>query len=368
MSEQRAVLERLILALSHAAATHSLYPAGHPRAEAALDEVERGLQALFDAGRDHLTLLVVDDELVVDGKPWDRTASRRGGLVRALQRAEVESVRVAAGVAREEIRALVRALAGAAGAESSQGVTFARVAGVAGGGAPRAEAIVSLEQSLDAAYDALTAFRQDFGRGFARLERAVWSVIGSMAREDRSFMLLAGLERHDDSLWRHAINVSLHATRLAEALGLEGQTLHDVSLGALLHDVGYLAFPAGVAIADIPPAERRLHPERGAALLAGIEDMSALPVLVAYEHHQAWDGEGGYPEAARPPNLASQITAVADTWDTLLHAGSSLPAGPRTRAAAATLRSRAGELLHPDLVTLFLERLGLAETASREPD
>jgi response regulator RpfG family c-di-GMP phosphodiesterase len=96
-------------------------------------------------------------------------------------------------------------------------------------------------------------------------------------------------------------------------------------------------------------------------LLAGIEGVPTLPVLVAYEHHMGWSGTGGYPTASKPPNLASQITAVADTWDTLLQARGPLVPGARTARAARTLDRLAGELLHPDLVRVFLELVGLSD-------
>ncbi|MEZ5331450.1 MAG: HD domain-containing protein [Thermoanaerobaculia bacterium] len=219
---------------------------------------------------------------------------------------------------------------------------------------------LSIEQSVDAAYDALIAFQHDLHSGFARLERSVWSVIESMATEGRSFLLLAGLERQDNRLWRHSINVSLYAARLARALGIEGTVLHDVTVGALLHDVGYLAMGVSPDLPSLTREQRRRHPERGAALLAGVDGMPGVPILVAYEHHRSWDGAGGYPDGTRPPNLASQITAIADTWDTLLQTRKPLPHGSRTQAAVRTLGRLRGELLQPDLVDLFLELLGLS--------
>lgn len=360
MAESPAGLDTLILALGNAAATRSLYPAGHPQAEAALDRVFRTLEPVLAAGREELSLLAIDEELAVDGKPWNRGESGRTGLVRAFQRAGIESVRIAPGTPRDEIGRLVQALAGAGAAESTEHVAVGRVARWGTRDSDSGYDDLSIEQGVDAAYDALVAFQHDLRSGFARLERAVWSVIEAMANEQRSFLLLAGLERQNDRLWRHSINVSLYATRLARALGIEGAVLHDLAVGALLHDVGYLALGASGDLSALTPEQRRRHPERGAALLAGVDGMPGTPILVAFEHHRAWDGSAGYPAAAQPPNLASQITAVADTWDTLLQTRKPLPHGSRTEAAVATLTRLRGNLLHPDLVNLFLELLGLS--------
>src|SRR6185503_5987974 len=62
------------------------------------------------------------------------------------------------------------------------------------------------------------------------------------------------------------------------------------------------------------------HTELGAAMLAGMEGVPPIAVQVAYEHHLRWDGQPSFPERARGryPSFASQLVAVADSYDTMV--------------------------------------------------
>jgi cyclic di-GMP phosphodiesterase len=96
------------------------------------------------------------------------------------------------------------------------------------------------------------------------------------------------------------------------------------------------------------------HAEVGAWQLAAIEEAPALSVVVAYEHHLRFDGQPTYPLLRRPrrPALASQLTALADTFDAV----STLRPyqAPHARPVALEiLRKRAGTFLDPLLVGNF---------------
>jgi response regulator RpfG family c-di-GMP phosphodiesterase len=124
-----------------------------------------------------------------------------------------------------------------------------------------------------------------------------------------------------------------------------------------LHDVGKLSLPRriwsqGGRLDGSEWEEARWHPELGAALLAGTEGIPPLAVLVAYEHHLRFDGKPSYPQTTRHPNLASQITAVADSWDVMVEQAP--PGDEARREAIAAWRGRAGTFLDPFLVGQML--------------
>ena len=80
-------------------------------------------------------------------------------------------------------------------------------------------------------------------------------------------------------------------------------------------------------------------------MLCGAEGVPDLAVLVAYEHHLRWDNRPSYPLCERQPNLASQITAVADTWDAM--ASETGETARLARAGAARLARAFGYLPRP---------------------
>ncbi len=158
----------------------------------------------------------------------------------------------------------------------------------------------------------------------------------------------------------HAARVSILATALGRAIGLQPLDLDALDEAALLHDVGELG--PGSSLLKVrrrlTPTELRavhLHPVDSAQ----VAERCGLPkpaVAAVRHHHERWDGKG-YPEGlarSQIPVLA-RILAVADTWDAM---ATQRPYRERLPPAqcARTLRLAAGSQLDPALVELFLAR------------
>lgn len=362
MSERDRSAEALVVALTAAANAYAIYPPKHPQVVAALSKLRQIFdKALVAYGSDSFHILVIDGELVIQGEPWQRGAKTGSGLSRILTRAGVERLSLEVGLEDAELESLLRGLSARGELKSSSHLVVGRLALIEGGsesgfGAGKR----SLEQRLDSVHRSLAGLEKDNTEGFSQLEQAVWQLIETTARQETTFALLASLRGEEDRLWRHSINVSLYASSLARSLGIEGGVLHDLTTAALLHDIGILSLPGDLGrrrrpLGDDERVLLRRHPELGAARLSSMEGVTALPVLVAYEHHWNANGKGGYPEQGRRPNLASQIVAVADTWDVLMDLGSALPQEERVHEAAQVLERRAGTILEPFLVSCFLQ-------------
>ena len=98
--------------------------------------------------------------------------------------------------------------------------------------------------------------------------------------------------------------------------------LEQLSLAALLHDVGKISTPDSIllkpaALTDEERAVVRLHSERGARLLAAVPEMEEVAAAVRH-HHENYDGTG-YPEglAGEAIPLASRVIHVADAYDAM---------------------------------------------------
>jgi putative nucleotidyltransferase with HDIG domain len=158
----------------------------------------------------------------------------------------------------------------------------------------------------------------------------------------------------------HAARVSILATALGRAIGLQPADLDALDEAALLHDVGELG-PASAVLKQrrrLTPTELRAmhqHPADG----ANVAERCGLPkpaVAAVRHHHERWDGKG-YPEGlarSQIPVLA-RILAVADTWDAVATQRVYRESLPPAQCARA-LRLAAGSQLDPALVELFLSR------------
>ncbi len=120
----------------------------------------------------------------------------------------------------------------------------------------------------------------------------------------------------------HSNRVSELSLEIAERLNLDPQTVEDIHLGALIHDIGKIGIPDAVLKKkDALTAEEysliREHPAIGAKIMESV-GLPEVTLKALYEHHEVQDGEG-YPFGLKGSqiSLAARIVAVADHFDAL---------------------------------------------------
>lgn len=119
----------------------------------------------------------------------------------------------------------------------------------------------------------------------------------------------------------------LSCTEMGE--GLSGQEIEQISLAAILHDVGKIAVSDQILNkpGKLTPQEyeaMKLHTVKGAEMLSHIPKMEAHDLYryaydIARYHHERWDGRG-YPDGLKGNAipLSAQIVSIADVYDALV--------------------------------------------------
>ena len=169
--------------------------------------------------------------------------------------------------------------------------------------------------------------------------------------------LATAIETRDDYTGGHVERVARYATATGRELGLAGDELRALWIGALLHDVGKIGVPDQVLrkpgrLTDEEYDEMKRHPAIG----AGIMERSSFlrPGLDAVRHHQeCWDGTG-YPDGLRGEQISlhGRIVAVVDTFDALITDRPYRPAAPEADAFDE-IRRHAGTQFDPAVVDAF---------------
>lgn len=130
------------------------------------------------------------------------------------------------------------------------------------------------------------------------------------------------IDAKDRYTQEHIQRVKKVAVAIAQQLGLAGDQLRAIEVGAALHDIGKIAIPEhilnkpGRLNADEFDVIKR-HAEMGARILQPVH--FPYPVMgVVRSHHEKWDGTG-YPDALAGEDipLGGRILAVADVYDAL---------------------------------------------------
>ncbi len=134
--------------------------------------------------------------------------------------------------------------------------------------------------------------------------------------------LAAAVEAKDLYTQNHSRHVARYARKIAEALGLDTETVGHVELAGLLHDVGKIGIPDSVLEKPGPLdsaewAAMQLHPVIGEQILAGNPVLAPLLALVRH-HHERWDGHG-YPDRLRGDDIpiGASIISLAEALDAM---------------------------------------------------
>lgn len=364
---QHAQVERLIVQLAAAIHTRALYPEEHPRVTQAAQAVLGALTAACAATRrTEVTFLLVGDDLAVDQRPMRKGNLYQQSFVEMLRRRGVERLTLARGLTTDECVPFLSAMAGAGTPATTDHIVVGRVELQSPEAAtdPESKPDALAPSQIDGMRDAFVGFKKERRASVRKMEEMVWSLMESLARSTREALPLAPLKSHDEYTFIHSVNVSLLVLAQGRSLGIQGPMLHALGVAGLLHDVGKMAIPLEVLnkpgrLEGHEWQTMTTHAELGAWQLSGVEDAAPLSILVAYEHHLRFDGGPSYPTLKTPrrPNLASQLTSIADTFDAV----STLRPykKPFTRPVSlGILRERAGTFHDPFLVANFHRLLG----------
>ena len=364
---QGAQTERLIVQVAAAIHTRALYAEQHPRVTQAAQAVLAALTAACSAGRaTDVTFLVVGDDLAVDQRPMRKGSIYQQSFVDMLRRRGVERLTLARGLTTGECAQFLTAMAGSATPVTTDHIVVGRVEVESEEEArdtqSKPEPISPLQ--VEGMRDAFVRFKTERRASIHKMEEMVWSLMESLARSTREALPLAPLKSHDEYTFIHSVNVSLLVLAQGRSLGIQGPMLHAMGVAALLHDVGKLAIPLEVLNKPGKLEGREwhimtTHAELGAWQLSGVEDAAPLSILVAYEHHLRFDGGPSYPTLNTPrrPNLASQLTSIADTFDAVSTIRPYKKAFTRS-VSLGILRERSGTFHDPFLVGNFHRVLG----------
>jgi HD-GYP domain-containing protein (c-di-GMP phosphodiesterase class II) len=181
--------------------------------------------------------------------------------------------------------------------------------------------------------------------------------------------LVRFVDARDPSTASHSEIVSTLAEAIGTQLGLDPETIEQLRLGGLLHDLGKIGLPDAILRAPRPLtpdafAIVRRHPEFGRALLdgLGIEPVDEW----VFHHHEHWDGSG-YPDglAGVEIPLGARIILVADAFEAIT-ADRPYRAARSPQAALAELRRNAGSQFDPDVVTALERHLSAAGKPAAE--
>jgi putative nucleotidyltransferase with HDIG domain len=169
-------------------------------------------------------------------------------------------------------------------------------------------------------------------------------------------ILLNALTAGDPVTARHSRRVADLSYGLAKAVGMHGEELRTLRIGALLHDMGKIddrffhIIHSRKPLSEKERAEIKNHPHESAHILAPLETEHPGIQQIVSSHHECWDGSG-YPRGLEETEipLGARIIALADAFDAMTQPRKYRDALPM-ETALSELRKGSGSQFDPALV------------------
>jgi putative nucleotidyltransferase with HDIG domain len=364
----------LLLAASRARA---LYPPGHHQVQQTIGSCHVKLRALLQSYRE-LRIVLAEDEFIVGRTQILVKGEILVELASKLRRAGVGRVEFTDGLLQWELeRFLILLGSDRATVERNGGVeTILPREGVEHITAgplttrhpdePAGDGLVRAWQVYSSALK--TVRRVQHGvRARGRVEHLeetrdlARQLVDVAAGDMPALLTLHGLKVHDDYSFTHSVNVAILTLAMSKAMDFSPYALHEITLAALLHDIGKERVPDEVLNkpGKLDPSEREImnrHGPDGAKMLAQTAGVGDLAPVVAYEHQLAYEKDN--PDSGKwPLHVVSQIVCIADVYDALRSVRPYRGELPPD-VAMEIMHEEVGDKLDPDLFSGFARLLG----------
>ena len=148
-------------------------------------------------------------------------------------------------------------------------------------------------------------------------------MVQSTFRNRHALSGMTRIKTKDEYTFMHCVSVAGLMTAFAVEMGLDDETIHQVAVGGMLHDIGKTLVPDRILnkpgkLDDAEFVVMKRHVEFSKQLLMEQSGLSQVAMDVTLQHHERMDGRG-YPLGLKGEqiSLIGQMVAILDVYDAL---------------------------------------------------
>jgi HD-GYP domain-containing protein (c-di-GMP phosphodiesterase class II) len=381
-SDNRNNIHEFIRHLLSATANASLYGLSHPQVSRLSTQAFASIEAMLQS-RPEITLLVVENELIIDEQPQELSLFLNR-FTQIMKSRGIGTLKLLAGITKPEVDGLISGLAkqledAAQSMTSSDHIRLGKVdiniSGISGDSRSVSSHLQKVtlpdmpREELSQFMDIYHTIKNNHKVQINGVVEVVSGFINVFRQEGKPLLAMAALRDADEYTFTHSTNVCVLNLAQAMALGIEGQQLNDIGVAAMLHDIGKLFIPEEILtktgkLTDEEFKTIRNHPVTGARHLLETSGVPRMAVITAYEHHLKFNLTG-YPKVAPgwQQNLCSHMTMISDFFDAL-RTRRSYREPMELNEISGMMLGMMGTDLHPALTRNFLRIIeGMMEPA-----
>lgn len=178
-------------------------------------------------------------------------------------------------------------------------------------------------EAITCVNDVMGNLRNNHEVDFQGVHDMVEDIADQLLKKDDIIVSLAEIRAIDDYTFGHSVNVGILSMITGISMNYSRDTLLDLGLGAMLHDIGktkislkLLNKPGRLTTEEYEEVKK--HTLRGHDILKDIDGFKKEVSAITLSHHERYDGKG-YPYGLKNeeiPELA-RIVSVVDVYDAL---------------------------------------------------
>jgi HD-GYP domain-containing protein (c-di-GMP phosphodiesterase class II) len=195
----------------------------------------------------------------------------------------------------------------------------------------------------------------------------VQSMVDTLVEDESLFLGLSTIKDYDDYTYTHSVNVAVLSLCLGNRIGLSRNSLEDLGICALFHDLGKVEIPLEILgkAGELNTGEWRTmekHPlasVRQILRLNATHDLKSKIMLAPFEHHIKFDLTG-YPRihSKRRISLFGRILHITDVYDAITSPRPYRPTSLSPDKALCAMLEGSGADFDPVLLKVFATMLG----------
>lgn len=156
-----------------------------------------------------------------------------------------------------------------------------------------------------------------------KITPVVEKITDSILRNKDALTCLGRIRQKHEYTFQHSVSVCALMVSFSRALGHDRDTINQIGIGALLHDVGKMKVPLDIlnkegSLTEDEFRQMKDHVVQSGIILSETPDISQVALDVAEQHHERYDGSG-YPNGLKGDEISfyGQMAAIVDVYDAI---------------------------------------------------